>query len=152
MWSSLPCFRTFCCSAIPTSCYVLNVFIACLCHFIAASAHAWAEVCHHTAAEVCHRQPLIYGQLTQTLATLAVLAEAGPKISTYSNSGRNNVRTSVNFRAFYQNDWMFCEMSSQFDHTKFLQDLAHTHWLELHVQLAEVIELSREDSSSTSFD
>ena len=26
MWSSLPCFCTFCCSAIPTSCYILNVF------------------------------------------------------------------------------------------------------------------------------
>ena len=26
MWSSLPCFRTFCRSAIPTSCYILNVF------------------------------------------------------------------------------------------------------------------------------
>jgi len=50
---------------------------------------------------------------------------------------------------------MFCEMSGQFDQTKFcaiLRDLAHAHWLELHVQLAEVIELSREDSSSTSFD
>jgi len=35
--------------------------------FLAGSAHAWAEVCHHTAAEVCHRQPLIYGQLTQAL-------------------------------------------------------------------------------------
>ena len=39
--------------------------------FLAASAHA----CHHTAAEVCHRQSLICGQLTQALATLAVLAE-----------------------------------------------------------------------------
>ena len=37
-------------------------------------ARAWAEVAI-TAAEVCHRQPLIYGQLTQALATLAVLAE-----------------------------------------------------------------------------
>jgi len=27
MWSSLPCFCTFCCSAIPTSCYILNVFL-----------------------------------------------------------------------------------------------------------------------------
>ena len=36
---------------------------------------AQAEVCHHTAAEVCHRQPLIYGQLTQALAILAVLGE-----------------------------------------------------------------------------
>ena len=26
MWSSLPCFRTFCHSAIPTSCYILNGF------------------------------------------------------------------------------------------------------------------------------
>jgi len=26
MWSSLPCFCTFCCSAFPTSCYILNVF------------------------------------------------------------------------------------------------------------------------------
>ena len=26
MWSSLLCFCTFCCSAIPTSCYILNVF------------------------------------------------------------------------------------------------------------------------------
>ena len=26
MWSSLPCFCTFCCSAIPTSCYILNAF------------------------------------------------------------------------------------------------------------------------------
>ena len=26
MWSSLPCFCTFCCFAIPTSCYILNVF------------------------------------------------------------------------------------------------------------------------------
>ena len=26
MWSSLPCFCTFCRSAIPTSCYILNVF------------------------------------------------------------------------------------------------------------------------------
>jgi len=33
------------------------------------------EVCHHTAAEVCHTQPLIYGQLTQALAILAVIAE-----------------------------------------------------------------------------
>ena len=26
MWSSLPCFCTFCCYAIPTSCYILSVF------------------------------------------------------------------------------------------------------------------------------
>jgi len=26
MWSYLPCFCTFCSSAIPTSCYILNVF------------------------------------------------------------------------------------------------------------------------------
>jgi len=50
-------------------------FITCLCHFLAASAHAWAEVCHHTAAEICRWQPLIYGQLTQALTTLEVLAE-----------------------------------------------------------------------------
>ena len=65
MWSSLPCFCTFCRSAIPTSCYILNVFILLI--FLAASAHAWAEVCHHIAAEVSHRQPVIYGQLTQAL-------------------------------------------------------------------------------------
>jgi len=30
MWLSLPCFFTFCCSAIPTSCYIFNVFITCI--------------------------------------------------------------------------------------------------------------------------
>ena len=47
-----------------------------------------------------------------------------------TSSGQNNVRTSVNFRAFYRNDRMFCEMSGQFDQTKFcaiLRDLAHAH-------------------------
>jgi len=72
MGSSLTCFCTLCCSAIPTSCYISNVFYYLF--MLAASAHAWAEVFHHTA-EVCHRQPLIYGQLTQALATLAVLAD-----------------------------------------------------------------------------
>ena len=62
-------------------------FITCLGHFLAASGHAWAEVCHHTAAEICHRQPLIYGQLTQALATLAVLAEeSGTDPSILSNT------------------------------------------------------------------
>jgi len=70
MWSFLPCFCTFCCSAIPTSCYILNVFYYLFMSFFQHQAHAWAEVCHHTAAEVCHRQLLIYGQLTQALATL----------------------------------------------------------------------------------
>ena len=30
MWSSLPCFFTFCCSSIPTSCCILNL----LCYYI----------------------------------------------------------------------------------------------------------------------
>ena len=67
---SLPCFPTFWCSAIPTSCYIFNVFHYLFMSFFQHQGHAWAEVCHHTAAEVCHRQLLIYGQLTQALATL----------------------------------------------------------------------------------
>ena len=55
----------------------LNVFYYLFMPFFQHQAHAWADVCHHTAAEVCHRQLLIiiYGQLTQALAILAVLAE-----------------------------------------------------------------------------
>ena len=40
-----------------------------------------------TPAEVCHRQPLMYGQLTQALATLTVLAEeSGNDPSILSNT------------------------------------------------------------------
>ena len=37
MLSSLPCFYAFCWSAIPTSCYIFNVFYSCLCHFFFSS-------------------------------------------------------------------------------------------------------------------
>ena len=41
MWSSLTCFCTFCRSAVPTSCYILNVFYYLFMSlFLAASAHA----------------------------------------------------------------------------------------------------------------
>ena len=37
MLSSLPCFYAFCWSAIPTSCYIFNVFYSCSCHFLLAA-------------------------------------------------------------------------------------------------------------------
>jgi len=31
-----PCFPAFCWSAIPTSCYIFNVFYSCSCHFFSS--------------------------------------------------------------------------------------------------------------------
>ena len=36
MLSSLPCYYAFCWFAIPTSCYILNVFYSCSCHFFSS--------------------------------------------------------------------------------------------------------------------
>ena len=36
MLSSLPCFYAFCWSAIPTSCYIWNVFYSCSCHLFSS--------------------------------------------------------------------------------------------------------------------
>ena len=75
MWSSLPCFVTFCRSAIPTSCYVFNVFYYLfMSFFLAAGAClSWGLLSH--SCRSLSSQGSIYGPLTQVLATLAVLAE-----------------------------------------------------------------------------
>jgi len=67
MLSSLPCFFTFCCSAIPTSCYFFNAFHYLFVIFLAAGA---CLSCRSLSS-----QGSKYGPLTQVLATLAVLAE-----------------------------------------------------------------------------
>jgi len=75
MWSSLPCFFTFCCSAIPTSCYIFNVFLLLVyVIFLAAgTCLSWGLPSH--SCRSLSPQGSIYGPLTQVLATLAVLAE-----------------------------------------------------------------------------
>ena len=40
MLSSLPCFYALCWSAIPTSCYIFNIFNSCSCHFFKQQMHA----------------------------------------------------------------------------------------------------------------
>ena len=56
---SLPCFPSFCWSAIPMSCYIFKLFFLILfMSLLAAGACAWAELCHHRA--VCPHRLLQY--------------------------------------------------------------------------------------------
>lgn len=57
-------------------------------------------------------------------------------MATLVSRGQNNVWSSVNFHAFYQNDWTLCMMRSRFDQTmhKNLCDTStHACCMELHV-------------------
>jgi len=74
LWSSLPCFFTFCSSAIPTSCYIFNAFYYLFVIFLAAGAClSWGLPSHSRRS--LSTQGSIYIQLNQVLATLAVSAE-----------------------------------------------------------------------------
>ena len=69
------------------------------------------------AASIAHQPPLIAMQHLVKSPDNYTSNREGFVLR--NDSGQNNVRTSVNFRAFYQNDRTFCEMSGQFDQTKF---------------------------------
>ena len=62
MWLSLHCFFTFCCSAIPTSCYI---FIICLCHFFSSRRmpELWVVITQQ-------QKSVFIGSIYQVLATL----------------------------------------------------------------------------------
>ena len=62
MLSSLPCFYAFCWSAIPTTCYIFNVFYSCSCNFfLAADACLSWRLLSITEQKVCpHRLHMQY--------------------------------------------------------------------------------------------
>ena len=90
MLSSLPCFYAFCWSAIPTSCYIFNVFYSCSCPiFLNADAClSWNFAIYYRAASL------------PSQASYAVLAEESQaffKCSPHTNSISNSAILRSNY-------------------------------------------------------
>ena len=58
MLSPLPCFYDFCWSAIPTSCYIFNVFHSCSCHSFSSSCWSLPSITEQHVYP--HKVPIQY--------------------------------------------------------------------------------------------
>ena len=83
MLSSLPCFNAFCWSAIPTSCYIFNVFYSCSCHFFLA-----ADACLSLRFAIYYRAASLSSQASYVV--LAEESQAFFKHSPHTNSISNS--------------------------------------------------------------
>ena len=83
MLSSLPCFYAFCWSAIPTSCYILNVFYSCSCHFFLAvdGCLSWSLPSITEQQVSPHRLPMQYWLKNHRLSSNSPMAQHTDSIS-----------------------------------------------------------------------